>query len=36
MRESVAERAVADLIVVLVEHHELLRRAVLGRRAEPL
>ena len=34
-RQPVAERAVADLVVVLVEDHEPLGRHVVGRRAEP-
>ena len=33
-REPVAERPVAHLVVVLVEHHELLDRSVAGRCAE--
>ena len=34
--QAVAERAVADLVVVLVEDDELLGRAVAGGRAEAL
>src|SRR3954462_4416074 len=35
-RQAVAERAIADLVVVLVEDDEALRRHVVRARAEPL